>query len=170
MLKISRKFLLNIQMSVLLGAVVSVLAQPLAIAQEDSFRDMDDLLPSPNSYRTASGRPGVAYWQQKADYKIDATLDAEAKRVIGSEEMLALPADIWRRYTGSIEKLFVRSKPIVEVAFDPNRETLDTGLSNNLFPQKIREAILPLSFDEKENVNQMIDTFDTVPAAEPPKR
>ncbi|MBM3964046.1 MAG: M1 family metallopeptidase [Planctomycetes bacterium] len=84
MLKISRKFLLNIQMSVLLGAVVSVLAQPLAIAQEDSFRDMDDLLPSPNSYRTASGRPGVAYWQQKADYKIDATLDAEAKRILGT--------------------------------------------------------------------------------------
>jgi hypothetical protein len=88
----------------------------------------------------------------------------------GSIEMVSLPADIWRRSTGTIEKIIVRSKPIVEVAFDPNRETLDTDPSNNTFPQKIREAFLPLSFNEKKNVNQMKDTFDAVPASEPQKR
>lgn len=87
----------------------------------------------------------------------------------GSIEMAVLPADIWRRSTGSIEKIFVRSKPIVEVAFDPNRETLDTDLSNNTFPQKIREAFLPLSLDEKKNINQMKDTLEGLPTAETPK-
>jgi len=31
--------------------------------------------PGPNEFRTASGSPGPAYWQQRADYHIEATLD-----------------------------------------------------------------------------------------------
>jgi len=31
--------------------------------------------PGPNQYRSASGAPGPAYWQQRADYAIQATLD-----------------------------------------------------------------------------------------------
>jgi hypothetical protein len=48
---------------------------------DDKFRQLDELLPTPTSTRTASGAPGHAYWQQRADYKIRATLD-EAKRAI----------------------------------------------------------------------------------------
>jgi predicted secreted protein len=46
---------------------------------DDKFRQLDEILPTPNVYRTASGAPGHAYWQQRADYTISATLD-EAKR------------------------------------------------------------------------------------------
>ena len=54
---------------------------------DDKFRQLDEVLPTANAYRTASGAPGAAYWQQRADYKIRATLD-EAKRAIsGSEEI-----------------------------------------------------------------------------------
>jgi hypothetical protein len=31
--------------------------------------------PGPNRYRSASGAPGPEYWQQRADYSIQATLD-----------------------------------------------------------------------------------------------
>jgi hypothetical protein len=48
---------------------------------DDKFRQLDELLPTPTSTRTASGAPGHAYWQQRADYKIRARLD-EAKRAI----------------------------------------------------------------------------------------
>ncbi len=37
-----------------------------------------------NEYRTASGEPGVKYWQNKADYKINVTLDTTSHRIIGS--------------------------------------------------------------------------------------
>jgi hypothetical protein len=40
--------------------------------------------PGPNSYRTASGMPGPAYWQQRADYTIAATLDTAAKSIRGT--------------------------------------------------------------------------------------
>ncbi len=42
-------------------------------------------LPSPNLIRTGSGRPGSRYWQQRADYRIQATLDAESHELRGKE-------------------------------------------------------------------------------------
>jgi len=50
---------------------------------QDKFRQLDEVLPTPNTYRNASGAPGHQYWQQKADYRITATLD-EAKRRINA--------------------------------------------------------------------------------------
>lgn len=52
---------------------------------EDKFRQLDEILPTANTYRTASGAPGNAYWQQRADYFIDARLDEENQRIIASE-------------------------------------------------------------------------------------
>lgn len=37
-----------------------------------------------NEYRSASGQPGPAYWQNRADYKINATLDTTAKTLKGT--------------------------------------------------------------------------------------
>ena len=34
------------------------------------FEQLESTLPTPNSYRTASGSPGKDYWQQRADYDI----------------------------------------------------------------------------------------------------
>ena len=41
----------------------------------DKFKQMYDLLATPNMYRTASGAPGPEYYQQQADYKMDIELD-----------------------------------------------------------------------------------------------
>ena len=37
-----------------------------------------------NEYRTASGAPGVKYWQNRADYKLNITLDTAKHRITGS--------------------------------------------------------------------------------------
>jgi hypothetical protein len=52
---------------------------------DDKFRQLDELLPTPTDTRTASGAPGHAYWQQRADYRIRATLDEAKRAVTGSE-------------------------------------------------------------------------------------
>lgn len=54
---------------------------------EDKFRQLDEVLPTPNVYRNAAGEPGHQYWQQKVDYDIDVTLD-EAKRRIDASESI----------------------------------------------------------------------------------
>src|SRR5215213_392020 len=42
-------------------------------------------LPAPSDVRTGAGRPGKAYWQQRADYRIDATLDPATQSLRGRE-------------------------------------------------------------------------------------
>ena len=51
---------------------------------DDKFRQLEEVLPTPNTYRTASGAPGHAYWQQRADYTIRATLDEAKREITGS--------------------------------------------------------------------------------------
>tara|TARA_B100001109_G_scaffold245500_1_gene233291 strand:- start:2368 stop:4659 length:2292 start_codon:yes stop_codon:yes gene_type:complete len=51
----------------------------------NKFRQLKQELPSPNVYRTASGMPGHAYYQQQADYDITIELDDEKQRIYGEE-------------------------------------------------------------------------------------
>ncbi|WP_052336123.1 M1 family metallopeptidase [Rhodopirellula sallentina] len=57
----------------------SVFAQPLHNSKHgdarDPFHPIQRWLPTPGVYRTASGAPGPLYWQQRADYEIDVTLN-----------------------------------------------------------------------------------------------
>ena len=47
------------------------------------FQPLD--LATPNTLRTGAGLPGPDYWQQKVDYRIEATLDPATQRLTGSE-------------------------------------------------------------------------------------
>jgi len=49
------------------------------------FEQLGTSLPTPNTYRTASGAPGKDYWQQRADYKIELTLDDVKQQIEGTE-------------------------------------------------------------------------------------
>lgn len=51
----------------------------------DKFRQLEENLPTPTEYRTASGAPGHRYWQQRADYAIEVELDDINQRIIGKE-------------------------------------------------------------------------------------
>jgi hypothetical protein len=57
-----------------------------AEANRSIFRLIDEL-PAPNQYRSGSGVPGPAYWQQKADYVIRASLDTVTHRITGTERI-----------------------------------------------------------------------------------
>jgi len=51
----------------------------------DKFRQLDEVLPTPNVYRNAAGEPGHQYWQQKVDYKIKVALDEDKRRITATE-------------------------------------------------------------------------------------
>ncbi|MBA4144313.1 MAG: aminopeptidase, partial [Cytophaga sp.] len=52
---------------------------------QGKFEQLDQLLPTPNEYRSSSGAPGPKYWQQRADYVINAELNDENQSITGSE-------------------------------------------------------------------------------------
>jgi len=71
--------------------VVFMLMGVDAVAQggvdKNPFRQMYDVLPTPNRYRSANGAPGPLYYQQKADYEMDIVLDDANQRLSGSEKI-----------------------------------------------------------------------------------
>jgi hypothetical protein len=59
--------------------------KPLGQYDTNKFSQMYDVLATPNMFRTASGAPGPAYYQQQADYKIDIELDDKNSKIYGAE-------------------------------------------------------------------------------------
>ncbi len=93
----------------------------------NKFEQLGTILPDPNGYRTASGAPGVNYWQMKADYEIDAKLDETNLQLIGSE---------WITYhNNSPEPLQYLWLQLDENEHDPNSD------SNNFDGSQISEPI-----------------------------
>jgi len=54
---------------------------------EDKFRQLDEVLPTPNIYRNAAGEPGQQYWQQEVDYKIKVKLLEDKRRIEASQKV-----------------------------------------------------------------------------------
>jgi hypothetical protein len=52
---------------------------------EDKFKQLGPELATPNEQRTASGAPGNAYWQQRADYVMNVTVDDATQTLYGEE-------------------------------------------------------------------------------------
>jgi hypothetical protein len=74
----------------LLPIILLVLSLTNIQAQEDKkwkgkFEQLDYLLPTPNDVRSGSGAPGARYWQQRADYLIDAEIDESTNTLKGKE-------------------------------------------------------------------------------------
>ncbi len=63
----------------------SAKTKELGHEDKNKFRQMYDLLATPNMYRTASGAPGPEYYQQQADYKMDIELDDKNTKIYGTE-------------------------------------------------------------------------------------
>ncbi len=59
--------------------------EPQGHTDINKFSQMYTEMATPNMFRTASGAPGPAYYQQRADYKINLELDDKLSRMYGSE-------------------------------------------------------------------------------------
>ncbi len=54
----------------------------------------------------------------------------------GSKEIERLPAEIWRLNEFEVKKVFVKDKEVVNIVIDPNLETADVNVGDNVFPKK----------------------------------
>ena len=78
------------------------------------FEQLESTLPTPNSYRTASGSPGKDYWQQRADYDIKVELDDINRKIIGSETITYYnnsPDDLPYLWIQLDQNLFEKNSP-----------------------------------------------------------
>ena len=132
--------------------LISVTNGQIYSYKEDPFKQLQELLPSPNDNRLASGAPGPGYWQQKADYHIKVTLDDEKQRLIGSETI-----DYRNNSPHQLNYLWVQ---LDQNRFDPNSEELliqeAPGLEGISF-NRLRSQLYRRSFKGGHQIKKVTD-------------
>ena len=77
--------LFAISMMILCTSVTGLLYSQKDRQFSDPFKQLYEVLPTPNTYRTASGAPGHEYWQQRADYEMKIRIDDKTQRLYGEQ-------------------------------------------------------------------------------------
>jgi hypothetical protein len=100
----------------------------------NKFEQLGTILPTPNEYRTASGAPGVKYWQQRADYDIKATLDEKKLLLTGAETVT----------------YFNNSPDVLTYLWLQLDENEHSTINNGGFPEESRmgRAVTPATIDK----------------------
>ena len=121
--------------------------------KEDPFKQLHELLPSPNSNRLASGAPGPNYWQQRADYHIKVILDDKNQRLIGSETI-----NYQNNSPHTLNYLWVQ---LDQNRFDPNSEELliqeAPGLDGMSF-NRLKSQLYRQSFKGGHQIKKVTDS------------
>jgi len=110
----------------------------------NKFEQLGTILPDANTYRTASGAPGHQYWQQRADYNIEAFLDEKELKLTGKEQITY--------YNNSPDAL-----PYLWLQLDENQHSPDAE-SNNFDGSKISQ---PVTNDQLDRLDykRMLDGY-----------
>lgn len=121
-------------------------------SEKDKFRQLEEILPSPNVYRTASGAPGHQYWQQKVDYEIDVELDDEEQRIIGSEKI-----SYRNNSPDTLHYLWVQLDPNI---FSPESHAVLTSLAADMEHasyRSIENMLVRQTFDGSVKITAVLD-------------
>ena len=75
----------------------------------------------------------------------------------GTSEEHMIPAEIWRRNSNNVTKLFSLDKRAVGFILDEAHQTADTDYSNNAFPQSIAQSRIELFKSNRTSSSMMAD-------------
>ena len=118
----------------------------------NKFRQLYDQFASPNMFRTASGAPGPAYYQQRADYKINVELDDKNKKLYGDEIIT---------YTNNspetLSYLWVQLDQNVRKKDSPSLDINSEGVSVAYIPDSFDKEFLSDPFDGGFNIEHVKD-------------
>lgn len=109
---------------------------------KDPFRQLEEVLPTPNDFRTASGAPGPAYWQQSVDYQIDVTLDENERSITGQAEVAYT-----NRSPDPLEYLWLQLDANIHAPDADARSTQTTEIGDSISLEQLRREIARGKFD-----------------------
>ena len=124
--------------------VATSLAQEKQITKQghtnqNKFKQLKDVLATPNSQHTASGAPGKNYTQQKVDYAMDIVLDDDNQKITGSE--------IITYHNNSVDEL-----PYLWVQLDQNMRAVDSktpDIQSGKIPKNLSKKRFDRSYPEQ---------------------
>ena len=126
--------------------------EPQGHTDINKFSQMYAEMATPNMFRTASGAPGPAYYQQRADYKINLELDDKLSKMYGSETVT-----YYNNAPESLDYLWIQLDQNVarrdSKAPLANSQTMPTVIS----PEGFAKGYMDKSFDGGFNIDYIKD-------------
>ena len=109
---------------------------------QNKFKQLYDEFATPNMFRTGSGAPGPAYYQQQADYKMDIEINDETAVLSGNETIT---------YTNNspdvLKYLWVQLDQNVREKDSPSKEINSSGIAPATAASRFSSAYMEESFD-----------------------
>ncbi|MBA4029804.1 MAG: aminopeptidase [Planctomyces sp.] len=118
----------------------------------DPFQQIDSLLPTPTESRLASGAPGPDYWQQRASYKIDATLDEDKRRLKGVERI-----HYENHSPHTLTYLWLQLQPSTYTPDSPATLTRTWSDTGSVAIGDLQKALVPETFDGGMKISAVKD-------------
>ena len=120
---------------------------------QGKFEPIDNMIAPPNSYRTASGAPGKAYWQQKADYKIKATID-EKTNVLSGEETITY----YNNSPDDLSYLWIQLEQNVNKKGNPDFGDAFGGVRDNMTTRQMQSLTRAIDFPAGYTIKYIKDS------------
>jgi len=144
--------------AVFLGFSAAAIAAP---EFDDKFRQLDELLPTATDTRTASGAPGHRYWQQRADYRLRATLDENTRSVSGSGTVTYTnnsPDTLSYLWVQLDQNMFRRDSDNRRISTQPSREAWQARGADGVKFDTLRSTLEMQRFEGGVNVQSVTDS------------
>ncbi|WP_299337286.1 M1 family metallopeptidase [uncultured Psychroserpens sp.] len=120
---------------------------------QNKFKQLYDEFATPNMYRTGSGAPGPAYYQQQADYKMDIEINDETAVLSGNETIT---------YTNNspdeLSYLWVQLDQNVRQKDSPSKDINSSRVTPALSPSRFASSYMSERFDGGFNVESVTTT------------
>lgn len=116
-------------------------------ANTNYFRQLYNEMATPNMYRTASGAPGSAYYQNEADYKMQIELDDKNQTISGYETITYK-----NNSPDDLEYLWVQLDQNIRKKDSPALEKDGSGMSPVNTPERFVSTHLKEPFDGGFNI------------------
>ena len=123
---------------------------------QNKFKQLKELLPTPNLQRTASGAPGLKYTQQKVDYTMDIILDDTNTRIYGNETIT-----YHNNSDDSLAYLWVQLDQNMRAADSKTPDIQSSSIPNSTSEKRFNKSYMEAAFDGGFKIESVKNTDDT---------
>ncbi|ORL45828.1 aminopeptidase [Zunongwangia atlantica 22II14-10F7] len=124
--------------------------KPQGHTNQNKFRQLYQEFRDPSMYRTASGAPGEAYYQNEADYKMEIVLDDENTKLSGEETIT-----YHNNSKNKLEYLWLQLDQNIRKKDAPALEKGSSGMAPVSQPGRFADQFLKEPFDGGFNIEEV---------------
>ena len=123
---------------------------------QNKFKQLKELLPTPNLQRTASGAPGLKYTQQKVDYTMDIILDDANTRIYGNETIT-----YHNNSDDSLAYLWLQLDQNMRAADSKTPDIQSSSIPNSTSEKRFNKSYIDAPFDGGFKIESVLNMNDT---------